>query len=123
MDINERWLKLAQRINEIIWDNPGTKHQLFDKTATIMKYVRGHVHAIEYGNMLFLTQNPLKDTAYGHMASAGHKIIWGIYRKKKGPRTTQEYRLLIVDGEVSLEKEGAWEPLGKLSEQNQHVPA
>ncbi len=122
MDINDRWLKLAQRVNEIIWDSPGTTHKLFDRTAKVSSMARGLVHSVQYGNMLFLTQNPAKNSAYGHMASEGHKIIWGILQERLG-YPQKEYVLRIVDGEVSLINQGEWEPLGKLSEQNQHVQA
>jgi len=39
----------------------------------------GSIKKVKIGNFLYLEQNPYKDSKYGRLARAGHKIMWIIY--------------------------------------------
>ena len=51
---------------------------------------------VTYSNIWFIEQNPHKDSRHAQMAREGHKILWGLKKRK--------YVLRIIDGKFTLLK-------------------
>jgi len=63
-------------IHSAIHKGKGIK--LADGTVIPVVKVTKGLRQLTYNNILFIEQNPNKDTVYAELARAGHQITWGI---------------------------------------------
>lgn len=90
-------LKLAPKVAEILFA-PAEHRRLKvgSKSYPIKGFRNGAVRAVDLGTYRFMTQSPLKQSAWGQMARQGHQILWVVHQP------SDAWLVRVVDGEPEV---------------------